>query len=148
MNCLLKPTSVGRKARFTMKITGGCFCSEIRYEAEIDDDMVIICHCTDCQINSGTAYGVVVGVINNQFNLVKGELSFFNKIADSGAKRDLAFCSNCGTRIFARPADDSKGPFGIRLGTVDQRANLIPQKQAFTNSALPWVSDISSIPKN
>ena len=131
-----------------MKITGGCFCSEIRYEAEIDNDMVIICHCTDCQINSGTAYGVVVGVINNQFNLVKGKLSFFNKIADSGAKRDLAFCSNCGTRIFARPADDSKGPFGIRLGTVDQRANLIPQKQAFTNSALSWVSDISSIPKN
>ena len=70
------------------------------------------------------------------------------KATSGGAKRDLAFCSNCGTRIFARPADDSKGFFRIRLGTADQRANSIPQKQAFTNSALSWVSDISSIPKN
>ena len=53
-----------------MKVTGGCFCSAIRYEAEVDENMVIICHCTDCQINSGTAYGVVVGKINGKFNLV------------------------------------------------------------------------------
>ena len=110
--------------------------------------MVIICHCTDCQINSGTAFGVVVGVINGKFNLIKGELSFFQKITDSSAKRDLGFCSNCGTRIFAKPGDDTNGTFGLRVGTVDQRANLLPRKQAFTKSALSWVSDISSIPKN
>ena len=57
-----------------MKVTGGCFCSAIRYEAEVDENMVIICHCTDCQINSGTAYGVVVGVINGKFNLIQGNI--------------------------------------------------------------------------
>ena len=110
--------------------------------------MVIICHCTDCQINSGTAFGVVVGVINGKFNLIKGELSFFQKITDSSAKRDLGFCSNCGTRIFAKPGDHTNGTFGLRVGTVDQRANLLPKKQVFTKSALSWVPDISSIPKN
>ena len=33
------------------------------------DPNVTICHCTDCQINSGTAYGVVVGVTNEEFIL-------------------------------------------------------------------------------
>ena len=64
-----------------MKVTGGCFCSAIRYEAEVDENMVIICHCTDCQINSGTAYGVVVGVINGKFNLIKGKLYFFQNLS-------------------------------------------------------------------
>ena len=130
-----------------MKITGGCFCSSVRYEAEVDEDSVIICHCTDCQINSGTAYGVVISVIKNKFNLISGELSYFQKTADSGARRDLAFCAKCGTRIFAKPAGNLNGRFGLRLGTIDERSNFKPKGQAWSDSALSWVSDISSIPQ-
>ena len=32
-----------------MRIDGGCHCGHITYEAEINPDDVIICHCTDCQ---------------------------------------------------------------------------------------------------
>ena len=130
-----------------MKITGGCFCRAINYEADVDPEMVAICHCTDCQINSGTAYGVVINVIDHNFSLLKGQLSFFQKIADSGARRDLAFCSTCGTRIFSKPRDGLEGFFGLRLGTVDQRENLTPKRQIFSKSALSWVSDLTSIPK-
>ena len=130
-----------------MKITGSCLCRAINYEADVDPEMVAICHCTDCQINSGTAYGVVISIIDQNFCLVKGQLSFFQKIADNGAKRDLAFCSACGTRIFSKPGDGSKGLFALRLGTVDQRENFIPKHQIFSKSALSWVSDLTSIPK-
>ena len=41
-----------------MKIHGECHCGEVRYEAEIDPGLVSICHCTDCQILTGTAYRV------------------------------------------------------------------------------------------
>ena len=114
-----------------MRITGGCFCKKVRYTATIDPKTVTICHCTDCQINSGTAYGVVVGVTNEEFILEDGKLTYFEKIADSGARRSLAFCSTCGTRIYAKPADGKPGRFGIRIGTVDQRESLIPRQQAF-----------------
>ena len=130
-----------------MRITGGCFCKKIRYKATIDPKTVTICHCTDCQINSGTAYGVVVGVINEEFILEDGKLTYFEKIADSGARRSLAFCSTCGTRIYAKPADGKPGRFGIRVGTVDQRESLIPRQQAFFNSALDWVTDITNLKK-
>lgn len=130
-----------------MKITGSCFCKNIKYSAEIDTETVTICHCTDCQVNSGTAYGVVVGVIDEQFELQQGNLAYFEKIADSGARRSLAFCSSCGTRIYAKPADDKKGRFGLRVGTIDQRSNLLPKQQAWFKSALSWVTDLSELPK-
>ena len=39
-----------------MKITGGCHCGAITYEAEVDPDHTSICHCTDCQQLSGTVF--------------------------------------------------------------------------------------------
>ncbi len=45
-----------------MNVTGGCFCGHITCEATVDTHQVCICHCTDCQRHSGTAYGVVVAV--------------------------------------------------------------------------------------
>ena len=52
----------------------------------------MICHCSHCQINSGTAFGYIVGAVNDSFKLLKGEMSFYLKSADSGAKRELTFC--------------------------------------------------------
>ena len=52
-----------------MKIDGGCHCGAIRYEAEINPDNVIICHCTDCQAMSGAPYRVNVPVRAEKFVL-------------------------------------------------------------------------------
>ena len=47
-----------------MKVDGGCHCVYIKYEAEIDPEKVSICHCTDCQTGSGSAYRTnVQGII-------------------------------------------------------------------------------------
>jgi hypothetical protein len=39
-----------------MKVTGGCHCGHITYEAEVDPATVRVCHCTDCQKLTGTAF--------------------------------------------------------------------------------------------
>ena len=71
-----------------MNADGKCLCGQIQFEADIDSLTTTICHCTDCQINLGTTFGYVVGAVNNIFKLLKGKLSFYNKIEDSGAKRE------------------------------------------------------------
>ena len=127
-----------------MNIDGTCLCGQIKFEAIIDPETATICHCTDCQINSGTAFGYVVGAINDSFNLLKGELSFYIKLADSGAKRELAFCGKCGTRIYAKPENGKSGFFGLRVGTIRQRKSLHPTRQVWKKSCLDWVQCIET----
>jgi hypothetical protein len=43
-----------------MKIDGGCHCGYIAYEAEADPAKTYICHCTDCQTLSGSAFRTVL----------------------------------------------------------------------------------------
>ena len=45
-----------------MHINGGCHCGNIEYEAEIDANKVVLCHCTDCQTMSGSPFRGVVTV--------------------------------------------------------------------------------------
>lgn len=128
-----------------MKIDGACLCGQITYEADIDPENVLICHCADCQIHSASAYGVVVGVAGGQFRLLTGTLKEYEKTADSGRKRQLSFCPDCGTRIHARTKTNPNGFFGLRVGTIRQRAKLKPKNQYWCDSALPWASDLSGI---
>lgn len=70
-----------------MKIDGACLCGAITYEAEIDPAGVRLCHCTDCQTLSGSAYRVVVSALDGSFKLLSGQPQIYVKTAESGAKR-------------------------------------------------------------
>ena len=128
-----------------MKIDGGCHCGNITYTAEIDPDKVGICHCTDCQTLSGTAFRVSVSATKEAFQL-KGEPKIYIKTAESGGKRAQAFCPECGTPIYATAAINPQ-VFNIRVGTVRQRAELRPKTQGWYRSARDWVNDLQSLPR-
>ena len=121
-----------------MDVTGHCFCGHIQYTATIDESLVAICHCTSCQRNSGTAYGVVVNIVNDSFNLLSGELKSFESYADSGTLRSRTFCPECGTRIYAKSVGEGSPFVGLRVGTCDQRDQLVPNIQMWCRSAQPW----------
>jgi hypothetical protein len=129
-----------------MHVDGGCHCGAIKFSADINPAGALICHCTDCQTLSGTAYRVVVGAPAASFKL-SGEPSFYVKTtADSGARRRQAFCPNCGTPIYS--SDDSGNPpvYGLRVGVIRQRAELAPARRIWSRSALPWSLDLHDLP--
>jgi hypothetical protein len=128
-----------------MKIDGRCHCGFVSYEAEVDPERVEICHCTDCQQLSGSAFRVVVPTEN--FRLLTGEPKTYVKTAQSGNKRVQVFCPQCGTQIYATALGGSPKVFGIRMGTVSQRRELPPRIQYWCRSALPWVEGLSALPK-
>jgi hypothetical protein len=125
-----------------MKIDGGCHCGAITYEAEVDPDKVTVCHCTDCQTLSGSAFRVVV--LTDRFRLLGGEPKIYVKTGESGRKRVQSFCANCGTPIYSA---DAAAPevYSIRLGTVRQRAELPPKVQIWCRSALPWTMNLGPV---
>ena len=105
-----------------MRVEGHCHCGEISFEAEIDPDGVRICHCTDCQMLTGSAYRVNVQTPAGAFVLRSGTPKIYIKTAASGNKRAHAFCPNCGTPIYAaaprspgwRPSRRARGRNGCR----------------------------------
>jgi hypothetical protein len=128
-----------------MRIDGGCHCGRVTYEAEIDERLVGICHCTDCQVFTGSAYSISVPAPKDAFR-IRGETKTDVKTADSGRQRLHAFCPECGTRIYAAAPADPK-TFNIRLGTIRQRAALRPVVQVWCRSALPWAMELGAVPK-
>jgi hypothetical protein len=129
----------------TMKIDGSCHCGTISYEAEIDPARVRICHCTDCQILSGSAFRVVAPTPESDFRLLSGAPKIYVKTAASGAKRAQAFCVDCGTHIYATSVGDGPKTIGIRTGTARQRAELVPYRQFWHRSALPWLASLECL---
>lgn len=130
-----------------MKIDGACYCGQIRYRAEIDPAQVEICHCTDCQTLSGSAFRIVVPALAGSFELLSGTLRTYIKTAESGNRRVQAFCGTCGTSVYSTAADTASGIVGLRVGTIRQRRMLPPQKQYWTRSAHDWAMDIARIDK-
>jgi hypothetical protein len=127
-----------------MKIDGSCHCGAITYEAELDPQAVGICHCTDCQALSASAFRTVGVVQAGDFRLLTGTPKIYIKTADSGNKREQAFCDHCGSGIYAAALGDEPKVHNIRMGTVRQRAQFPPQFQLWCRSALPWLPAIDT----
>ena len=130
-----------------MKIDGGCHCGYITYQAEVDPNEVKVCHCTDCQSLSGSAFRTIVFAAEDTFKLLSGEPKTYIKTAESGAKRAQVFCPECGTQIYATSVGEGPKTFGVRVGTARQRAELRPTTQIWCRSAQDWVMDLGSVKK-
>ena len=130
-----------------MKVDGACLCGHVQYEAEVDERLVALCHCTDCQVNSGSAMGWVAAVIDQGFELKSGALKTYIKTAESGRRRALGFCPECGTRIVATPVEGEQGVISVRVGSIRQRAELQPRAHIWASSAQPWTFDQRGLPR-
>ena len=127
-----------------MKVHGRCHCGAVTYEAEIDPAEVSICHCTDCQILTGTAYRVSVPAKAGNLHFLKDPPKIYVKVAESGRQRAQAFCGNCGTPIYS---SDTQEPqlFNLRTGALAERDSLKPSRQIWCRSALDWVQDLGGM---
>lgn len=128
-----------------MKIDGGCHCGSIHYEAEVDPAKVVICHCTDCQTLSGSAFRTVVPTIEGTFTLLSGTPKVYVKVGESGNRRELTFCPDCGTPIYSALAGEGAKVLALRVGAIRQRDQLIPREQYWFRSSQAWLNDLPAI---
>jgi len=96
-----------------MRVTGRCHCGNISFEAEIDPGQVRVCHCTDCQTLTGTAFRTNVGSLPGSFVLKSGTPKIYIKTAESGNQRAHGFCPDCGTPLYSvAPPVPTRRPTG------------------------------------
>ena len=127
-----------------MQANGACHCGAVSFTAEIDPSRVMLCHCTDCQVLSGSAFRIVVMAPVGNFT-IRGKTKSHVKVAQSGNRRAQVFCPECGTPLYAA-APENPTSVSIRLGCIEQRAILRPAVQIWQHSALPWLPEHAAVP--
>jgi len=132
-----------------MKINGACHCGTITIEGEADPEKTQICHCTDCQTGTGSAFRVSVPVSGATFRMTGEPATYLKTTADSGNPRMQAFCPRCGSPIYSTtPGDGVQQSYTVRVGILRQREQFQPKKQNWFRSALPWVTSLGGITRN
>jgi hypothetical protein len=125
-----------------MHIDGQCHCGRVSYQAEIDPERVSICHCTDCQMLTGSPYRVTVICSGGQIRIVGKPPKTYAKTGDNGRIRVQHFCTDCGSPLFTSGEGDASNDWGIRWGSIRQRGELTPTRQIWCRSAVPWINEL------
>ena len=71
--------------------TGRCLCEEVELEVHADPISCGRCHCLQCQKNCGGSPSTFLMLPANAVKLTKGELRYYDTIADSGNKISRGF---------------------------------------------------------
>ena len=120
----------------TGKLSGGCLCGAVTYEAAGEPAVVGHCYCDDCRKSSGTAHCTHVGIVADLLTL-SGRLQSYDKPADSGNVITRSFCPECGSPIHSANSG-MPGMLFLRASSLDNLDNIRPQMTVYAARAPAW----------
>ena len=123
-------------------LTGGCHCGAIRYEVEGEPINHALCHCIDCQRNSGAP---MVGwlMVDDTALRVTGEPSIYP--SSEHARR--YFCIQCGTGLFYSNDEMLPGRVDIQSATLDEPGTVPAQAHIQVAERIGWMKDVHELPE-
>ena len=121
-----------------MSMTGGCLCGSVRYEVTGEPLLTGVCHCRDCQKQTGTAFSIVVGVTADALK-ANGQTSVFVTTGVSGLGVDRHFCGKCGSPVYSA-VGAMPGLLFVKAGTLDDPSTLQPSVHLWCETKQPWVA--------
>lgn len=119
-----------------LPLEGGCQCGRVRYRVGAAPLTLYACHCTECQRQSGSAFGLSLTVPRDALGWSGDEPATWRRAAASGHHVEARFCRHCGTRLWHEP---SRAPAmaNIKPGTLDDTSWLEPVGHLWVKSAQP-----------
>ena len=119
-------------------VEGGCQCGALRYRLKAAPLGIYACHCKDCQRFSGTTHTLSMVARVEDAELIKGNLTGFDKAADSGRTVRMLGCIECGTKIWNEPLS-APHLLILKPGTLDDMSWAHPVGNIWTDRRAPWV---------
>lgn len=115
------------------RMTGGCQCGRIRYEAEPDGLEAYLCHCGMCRHATGGAFAAFVAVKRAAVTWAHAPDRYRSSpIAHRG------FCAACGTPLTFEY--DGSEAMDLTLGSFDDPGRFTPVRHFAVETRLePWL---------
>jgi hypothetical protein len=120
-----------------MIMTGRCLCGKLTYSANAEPALVCVCHCKECQRQSGSAFASLVFIPSETFRM-EGESKTFTQLGGSGQPVKRLFCPECGSTV-ALDAAVAPNMMLITSGSLDDTSFVKPTRNIFCDSAQSWV---------
>ncbi|HEX8086661.1 MAG TPA: GFA family protein [Solirubrobacteraceae bacterium] len=119
-------------------MTGRCLCGGVTYRVEGEPVAQAVCHCTDCQRQTGNPFSAIAGYPRAAFSVEGSTLASFTTVGtDHGGDTERHFCSACGSPIFSIAAVAPDLVF-VKVGSLDDASWFQPAFEVWTSSAQPW----------
>jgi hypothetical protein len=116
------------------KISGGCYCGKVRFEAVGPVLSQANCHCANCRRAAGAQAVAWITVNSSKFAFTTVSPKRYR--TDTGAYR--TFCAGCGTSL-TYEIDSRPGELDITTGSLDEPERFPPNKDVFGDEKLSWV---------
>ena len=124
------------------KVTGGCLCGAVRYEAEVFQHRAFYCHCRMCQRSSGAPAEIAVFVKSGSLRFTKKEPKYYQ----SSHFGQRGFCSHCGSRLIWTSSQHPDWT-NLSVGCLDHPENAVPTSHSSVESQLPWYTFDDGLPR-
>ena len=125
-------------------LDGRCLCGRLTYRCDGEPLVTAVCHCEDCQRQTGSAFSIFV-VVPRATLRVEGDTlaTYVTSGADTGEGRQRQFCSKCGSPVVTLLAEQPELAV-IKAGTLNDRSWLSPTLEVWCGSAQPWLAPIEN----
>ncbi|RJF97904.1 GFA family protein [Noviherbaspirillum saxi] len=124
-------------------LKGGCFCGQIRYEADGTPCNETSCHCAICRRTTGAAFVTWFSMRRAQFRIVSGEPKRFKSTANA----TRSFCAVCGTQLTFE-TEDYPDEIDVTTCSLDDPESVPPKDHTYTRSRLGWIKLSDQLPQH
>lgn len=117
-------------------INGACQCGGVTYQLLSEPQMVVACHCKECQKLSTSAFSITAMVNADQVKF-EGEMADWSRPADSGNISAAKFCPGCGNRIYHyNPAEPDK--IKLKASNLSDTSIIKPVAHVWVSEKQDW----------
>jgi hypothetical protein len=117
--------------------TATCSCGQLSAVCTGEPRSVSLCHCSECQRRTGSAFGIAV-FFGRENVKTAGQFQTFTRASDSGHAVTFHFCPNCGASVFWEPSR-KKDEIAVAYGAFADQDFPPPSKEVYVELRHPWV---------
>ena len=120
-----------------LPLTGSCQCGAIAYKVSEPPLTLYCCHCTECQAQSTSAFGMSLRISADSLSF-DAEPSVYIRDEGKSTQVECLFCPDCGTRLAHRRGSGSANA-SVKFSSLDDLQDMEPVGHIWTRSKQAWV---------
>jgi hypothetical protein len=118
--------------------TAVCSCGALSVTVDGEPFEVWVCHCLECQKQTGAPYTLTAGWNLTDVSGVSGAAGSWSRLSYRGHRVENFFCVACGSTVYSR-SEAVPGVMMVAVGCFADPAFPPPTVEYWTEHRHPWV---------